>query len=215
MSFLTGRFAIVVTILLAVQSFGSFAIDRRKENVPNTFALKDFPNRIGAWETRRDYPMEEEVQKVLKATDYMVRDYVKDNSLANLYIAYFRSQKSGVAPHSPKNCLPGNGWVEESNDRISVDVPGFAPIEANRYTVQKGEIRNVVLYWYQSRQRTIASEYKAKLFVVADAIRLNRTDTSLVRVITQVVGGNSLRANEDALQFTRDVYPTLVKQLPQ
>ena len=215
MNFLKGPFAIIVTILLAVQAFGSFAIDRRKENAPTASALKDFPNSIAGWETRKDYPMEEEVQKVLKATDYLVRDYVKDNSMANLYIAYFKSQKTGVAPHSPKNCLPGNGWVEESSDRISVDVPGFAPVDANRYTVQKGEIRSVVLYWYQSRQRTIASEYKAKLFVVADAIRLNRTDTSLVRVITQVVGGNTLRANEDALQFTRDVYPTLVKQLPQ
>lgn len=215
MNFLKGRFAILVTILLAVQAFGSFAIDRRRENAPNAFALKDFPNSIAGWEMRKNYPMEEEVQKVLKATDYLVRDYVKDNSLANLYIAYFQSQRTGIAPHSPKNCLPGNGWVEESSDRITVDVPGFAPIEANRYTVQKGDVRSVVLYWYQSRQRTIASEYKAKVFVMADAIRYNRTDTSLVRVITQVVGGNSELANRNALQFTRDVYPTLAKQLPQ
>lgn len=215
MNFLKGRFAILVTMLLAVQAFGSFAIDRRKENAPNAFALKDFPSLIAGWEMRKDYPMEEEVQKVLKATDYLVRDYVKANSLANLYIAYFQSQRSGIAPHSPKNCLPGNGWVEESSDRINIDVPGFAPIEANRYTVQKGEVRSVVLYWYQSRQRTIASEYKAKVFVMADAIRYNRTDTSLVRVITQVVGGNKDLANQNALQFARDVYPTLAKQLPQ
>ena len=215
MSFLKGRFAIIVTFLLAVQAFGRFAIDRRTDNAPTALALKDFPNKIGGWETRKDYPMEDEVQKVLKATDYLVRDYAKDNSLANLYIAYFKSQQSGVAPHSPKNCLPGNGWVEESSDRINVEVPGFPPVEANRYTVQKGDVRSVVLYWYQSRQRTIASEYKAKLFVVADAIRLNRTDTSLVRVITQVVGGNTERAYDDALQFTRDVYPVLMKQLPQ
>ena len=215
MSFLTGRFAIIVTILLAVQAFGSFAIDRRKENAPSSIILKNFPNQIAGWEMRKDYPMEEEIQKVLKATDYLVRDYVSGNSVANLYIAYFQSQRSGVAPHSPKNCLPGNGWVEESSDRVNVDVPGFPPVEANRYTVQKGEVRSVVLYWYQSRQRTVASEYRAKVFVVADAIRYNRSDTSLVRVITQVFNGDNERANRDALQFTRDVYPILTKELPQ
>ena len=74
MSFLTGRFAIIVTILLAVQAFGSFAIDRRKENAPSSITLKNFPIQIAGWEMRKDYPMEEEVQKVLKATDYLVRD---------------------------------------------------------------------------------------------------------------------------------------------
>ena len=73
----------------------------------------------------------------------------------------------------------------------------------------------MVLYWYQSRQRTVASEYKAKVFVVADAIRYNRSDTSLVRVITQVFNGDNAKVNRDALQFTRDVYPILTKELPQ
>ena len=54
------------------------------------------------------------------------------------------------------------------------------PIEVNRYIVAKGENQSIVLYWYQSQHRVIASEYEAKFWTVTDAIRYNRTDTALL-----------------------------------
>ncbi len=215
MQFLKSRFAILITLLLVVQAIGAFAIEKRCENLPAAPPLSVFPAVFNSWRMIHDYPLEDEVQKVLKATDYLNRDYVDGNGVANLYVAYFKSQRSGVAPHSPKNCLPGNGWVQESNEITHVSVAGFPDIELNRYVVQKGDTKNVVLYWYQSRQRTVASEYTAKLYVIADAMKLNRTDTSLVRVIAPVFNGDIARASEVAVHFTKDVYPQLVKQLPQ
>jgi EpsI family protein len=60
------------------------------------------------------------------------------------------------------------------------------PIEINRYIVSKGDDHAVVLYWYQSRDRAIASEYRAAAFTAWDALRYNRTDTELVRVVTPI-----------------------------
>ena len=72
-------------------------------------------------------------------------------------------------------------------DTIRVDIAGRArPIEINRYIVSKGDDHAVVLYWYQSRDRVVASEYRATLFTAWDALRYNRTDTELVRVVTPV-----------------------------
>jgi EpsI family protein len=69
-------------------------------------------------------------------------------------------------------------------DTIRVDIAGRAqPIEINRYVVTKGDDRAVVLYWYQSRDRVVASEYQAATFTAWDAMRYNRTDTELVRVV--------------------------------
>ncbi len=73
------------------------------------------------------------------------------------------------------------------SDTIRVDIAGRAqPIEINRYIVSKGDERAVVLYWYQSRDRVVASEYRAAAFTAWDALRYNRTDTELVRVVTPV-----------------------------
>ena len=161
--------------------------------------------------------MEKDVQDVLRADDTLTRWYASPSKgTASLFIAAFRTQRDGKAPHSPKNCLPGAGWVQVVNDIQNVVVPGVAePIQVNRYVVQKGETRSLVMYWYQSRDRAVASEYRAKMYVVADAIRYNRTDTALVRVIVDLPQGMALDAAEArATDFIRSSYGLIRKQLP-
>lgn len=128
---------------------------------------------------------------VLRADDYLARDYTGPmGERASLFVAYFRSQRAGQTPHSPKNCLPGSGWTWSAADTIAVKVAGRGqPIQINRYLVSKGGQRAVVLYWYQAQDRVVASEYRAALFTAWDALRYNRTDTELVRVVTPETAG--------------------------
>jgi EpsI family protein len=132
----------------------------------------------------------------------------------NLFVAYFRSQRTGQTPHSPKNCLPGAGWVPSVAEETSIPIEGRAPIEVNRYVISKGDVKSIVLYWYQSRDRVVASEYTAKVYVVADAIRYNRTDTALVRVVVPVIGNNEAAANEAAVKFVQTLFNPLRKHFP-
>ncbi len=88
------------------------------------------------------------------------------------------------------------------------------PIQVNRYVVAHGDERSLVLYWYQSRDRAIASEYKAKFWVVVDAMRLNRTDTALVRVVVPIVNRDEEAADKSAADFVRSFYGTLRQYLP-
>ena len=128
---------------------------------------------------------------------------------------YFKSQRAGRAPHSPKNCLPGNGWVKEKNSIITVQVPGRAePIEAQYYLVQRGESKSVVIYWYQSHGRVVADEYTAKYFVVADAIRYNRTDTALVKFTVPAGPEGAERASEIAIDAVKEFFPAVAAALP-
>jgi EpsI family protein len=134
---------------------------------------------------------------------------------ANLFVAYFKTQRTGQMPHSPKNCLPGNGWTQTLSDTINVNVPGRdTPIEVNRYLVSKGQNKSVVVYWYQSRDRVVASEYRARFFTAADAIRYNRTDTALVRVVVPVVNDDDKRATDTALNFVKDFFGPLRQHFP-
>jgi EpsI family protein len=71
----------------------------------------------------------------------------------------------------------------------------------------------VVLYWYQSHGRIIASEYWAKIYLTLDAIRLNRTDGALVRVITPIRGSEA-DAEQEAVAFVKTLYPLLGRYLP-
>jgi EpsI family protein len=96
---------------------------------------------------------------------------------------------------------------------MDIDVPGRGVIRVNKYIVSKGEDKSVVLYWYQSHQRVIASEYAAKVYLVADAIRYNRTDTALVRVVVPVAGDEAA-AMDTAKRFVQGIFPSLGQFLP-
>jgi EpsI family protein len=90
-----------------------------------------------------------------------------------------------------------------------------ARIEVNRYVVQKGLSRHIVLFWYQMRGRVVASEYTAKLYLIDGAVRTNRTDGALVRVIVPVADGTSdTAADQAAASFVRLVFPRLGPHLP-
>ena len=49
---------------------------------------------------------------------------------------------------------------------------------------------------------------------ILDAIRLNRTDTALVRVIVPVVNRDEARAQATATDFVKAFYSTLLNYLP-
>jgi EpsI family protein len=188
LKFLNSGAVRLASILLLAQAALLYS-SIRPESVPPSKPLADFPKALGAWSLYKEGVVEPEVMEVLKADDLLNRDYVIRGKTAwvNLFIAAFHSQRTGKAPHSPKNCLPGNGWTQLDSRNLAIDVGQAQPIVVNRYEIQNGEQRSLTLYWYQSRDRVVANEYKAKFWVVADAIRLNRTDTALVRVIVPIV----------------------------
>jgi len=73
-----------------------------------------------------------------------------------------------------------------------------------------------VLYWYQAHGRATPSEYWAKFYLVSDAIRMNRSDGALVRVVTVLQNGESPEAAEGrAVGFAQRIIPILDEYIPR
>jgi len=63
----------------------------------------------------------------------------------------------------------------------------------------------------------VASEYWSKLYLVRDAVRLNRTDAALVRVIVPIdpnADDGEKRAERQASDFVKSMFPLLPRYLP-
>ena len=178
--------------------------------------LSGFPSGIGGWRMLRETAMDEDVKATLRADDYLTRDYVgPEGGIVNLFVAFFKSQRAGQTPHSPKNCLPGSGWVWSVSDVIPVSIEHrLTPIQINRYIVSKGEDKAVVLYWYQSRDRVVAGEFQAAAFTAWDALRYNRTDTALVRVVVPIAGNRDEPATRAGAEFVQTIFSTLRSFFP-
>lgn len=215
-AFLRSRAAIVLSALLVVQALVVYGFSRQEHPPPHR-PLRELPVRLGNWSLLEEGTVGEAVQEVLRADETLARTYrnTAEGGIASLFVAYFQSQRTGVNPHSPKNCLPGSGWYPLESGILSFEVPGRAgPIRVNRYIVAKGDSRSLVLYWYQTRDRVIASEYAAKVYLVADALRYNRTDTALVRIAVPASREGVETATRLALDFARQTYSPLRQLLP-
>jgi EpsI family protein len=193
------RFLVATALLLSAALF--LQAHSRIEILPPHRPLADFALHLGDW-TGTDIPISPDIREVLGPGDFLLRVYQNDSGTQpyfDLFIAFFPSQRAGDTIHSPKNCLPGAGWSPVKADRILLTLPGASPFQVNRYLIAKGDQRQLVLYWYLAHNRTTASEYWAKFYLVADSMRMNRSDGSLIRITTPIARGDTMDAAQHRL----------------
>jgi EpsI family protein len=186
------------------------------EFIPVSRPLSQLPRLLDGW-TGSEVAIDREELNVLGPGDFLARIYRLQETPApiGLFIGYFRSQRTGGTIHSPKNCLPGAGWNFQSSQYLFLKDGRGESHQVGEYIVAKGDTRQVAIYWYQAHGRSVASEYMAKLYLVADAMRLNRSDGALVRVTTPVLPGESIaQAETRAEAFTAQLLPALPPFIP-
>jgi len=190
----------------------------RNEIFPSRLPLQSFPTQLSNW-TGTDIAIQKDVLEVLGPGDFLLRVYqnpAEKQPFVDLFIAYFPSQRTGDTIHSPKHCLPGSGWLPVESSRVTLSLPGHSPFPANRYVIAKGDSRQLVLYWYWAHDRGVASEYWAKFYLVADSMRMNRSDGALVRITTPMFSGETAEAAQQRLlPFAGDVAPLLDNYIPR
>jgi EpsI family protein len=216
-----GRTLLLTVCLLTTWGYLGFAA--RAEPTPIRAPLSALPLSVGEFRGRVEPPLTDEVLEILKVDDYTIRSYSKNaDQTLGFYVGYHATQRQGASIHSPQNCLPGAGWTPAEQRRLTVDVLDAAGgqsrrIEVNRVVIERGLDRQLVVYWYQSHGRVVASEYWGKIYSVVDAIRYNRSDAALVRIIVPMATPGSegiARAEELALEFVQAVFPRLSDHLP-
>jgi EpsI family protein len=178
--------------------------------------LSDFPQTIGAWQrTGVDHILDNETLKVLRASDYLLRDFRKPSTgeAANFYVGYYASQRTGATYHSPLNCLPGTGWTLSEPGKATIALPDGTSFVANKYVIQNGEYKSLMIYWYEGRGRNVASEYWGKVYTVLDSVRLRRSDGAMVR-ITVPIGNSEAKAEQAATEFASAASALLPEFVP-
>ena len=189
--------------------------DRAGEAKVSRRPLKEFPSQLGSWrQMGDDLRFDTETEKVLRADDYLSRNFQSGDGVASFYAGYYATQRTGSTYHSPLNCLPGSGWVMSDGGQITITPSnGSSAFEANRYVVQNGNNRALMVYWYQGRGRAEASEYWAKIHTVVDSVRRRRSDGAMVRV-TVPLGDSQKEAERIAVELASQAAAELPAYVP-
>lgn len=180
------RMAVSCTLLIGALLFLQFR--SHGEVVPIRRSLDAFPTVVGDWKGLGGTIFEVEILNVLQVKDYLMRRYV-DSAGRSIWlsIGYWDTQRRGAQMHSPKNCLPGGGWEQLEARRVWIPVDGAThSIEVNHYLLARDQDQQLVLYWFQSQGRAVASEFDAKLELVKNAIVRHRTDGAIIRISSPV-----------------------------
>ena len=207
---------VVAALLLA--SAAIFLRREPPEELPHHLPLRLFPLQIGPWRGT-DVPIPQDDLVTLGHGDFLRRNYQNEEQTqpsAELFIAFFSSQRAGDTIHSPRNCLTAEGWTPIESSRMVFTVPGHTSFPVNRYIIARRDSRKVVLYWYWAHDRGVASEYLAKYYLVADSIRMHRSDGGMIRVSTEIYRGETADAAEQRiLPFAVSLVPLLNSYIPQ
>ena len=188
----------------------------REEIIPPRHSFLDFPMQIAGWRGQ-SIPLERQYVDVLRIDDYLLADYqAPTTGTVNLYVAYYDSQKKGQSAHSPRTCLPGGGWEMSSMTKTVIaanDAGGT--VQANRVVIQKGEARQVVLYWFKQRGRLLTNEYMVKAALFWDSLTKQRSDGALIRLVAPLLPGENEEAADLRLQqFAALVEPMMRSYVP-
>ena len=194
--------------------------------IPPRVPFSSFPQKLGDWECEKPARMLPRTERQLGVTDYLLCTYVNSElgTFANVYVGYHETQvreggghfaKSSI--HPPKHCLPGSGWDIVGTEQVSLDLEGFPvhPARVNRFQIAKGQARQLVYYWYQSRGRVIADDWRKIVALFWDRATIKRTDGALVRFTMPIARGDLESADRNLVELVSLLLPHLPAYVPE
>lgn len=199
-----------VSVILVLQIAVAYALST-SEQPPAMPALRTMPVEIGPWKLANEEVMQPDVAALLRPDDYIDWTYVASEQArqVNLTVAYFKSPKGGYGPHSPRDCLPGSGWMPRQFSVIRAPVPG-GNIPLNQYVLEKENKSLLAMYWYQNQSDVWAEEFWIKVYRLPQLLRYRRSDVALVRIMMPLDNNTVEAAKGDLLEFIRVVFPLMV-----
>lgn len=110
--------------------------------------LEHLPLVLDSWlAVGPDQPLDQSTIKVLRPSDYLLRNYVNSRGdVCAVFLAFFALQQEGQIIHSPRHCLPGNGWQITRRETVTIQGPGTS-WQVNHLVLGRNLDKLSVLYW--------------------------------------------------------------------
>ena len=209
---------VAVALVLATAAAATLLAPQGGQKAPPRKSFNEFPLQLpGGWQGRSER-IAPDVLAMLAVDDYFIANYQRTRSTpwVNFYTAYYASQSGGESTHSPRTCIPGDGWAILQMEDVQLPAQNALPaLRVNRALIQKGDQRQLVYYWFQQRGRSMTGEFEVKWFILRDSLVDDRSDGALIRLVTPLIPNEDADAAEARLQdFVRTLQPHLAAYIP-
>lgn len=207
------RTPIIIGISVVIlASLSTLTIQHRSEIVPSRESFASYPMQIDGWKGR-SYAFANGENEILKLKDYFLANFSKANTNIDVYLGYTDSQRTGFVPHSPKACIPGGGWEITDTRLQTITIDSKTSFKVTRLLISKGELKQIIYYWFHQRGRNLSNEFPMKFALLYDAIDRNRTDGAIVRFTTKIAK-SEVESEAMLTEFIRLNYPLFSRYIP-
>ncbi|HHT9120098.1 MAG TPA: exosortase C-terminal domain/associated protein EpsI [Candidatus Hypogeohydataceae bacterium YC41] len=198
----------VLIFILTLSAIFTFFLGHKKSLSQSNVFTKRIPSLIGPWVGGKDLEADARVIEILETDDILTREYLGPKGVTILLCIAF-SGESRKAIHPPEVCMSGGGWNLIEKKRLKV--PGSNNFEAIKLILEKGDSKQIVLYWYKSGKEFTANFYSQQLGFVKSMLFGGEISCGLIRVSTQIEGQGVEEALSSLTDFAQALMPYLTE----
>jgi EpsI family protein len=131
-----------------------------------------------------------------------------DGHWVQVFVDYYSPENTVGSIHSPRNCLPGSGWMISGATPREIEFAGRR-ISAVRFNLSLGKSRQVMDFWYITRMGETGDDYRLKFNTMIGSLILRPTDKAFVRFVTLDDPGSLAAMEEFERLFVQEIYRSL------
>ncbi len=213
----TPAFLVSVGVLIAVAAFSLSTSTLPPVAIAG--GIESLPLVIGPWKGNQEVVNPVMIQE--SGAEQAFSGYFTDRSggRVSLYVGYrssaFLADENFF--HSPTVCIPSSGWLEQNVQRRTITgVPFFGTLEVMTMVIEKEGIRQLVYFWFQTKDRATYDKNINRFHLSLHALRRDNTYDLFLRPITPINGTERIENAEQRLDtFIRDLMPVLLQFLKE
>ncbi|MCC6933550.1 MAG: EpsI family protein [Deltaproteobacteria bacterium] len=174
---------LALMIILASAVFNSTLLSKRAQNTVE-IKLADLPKQFADWKMIDESGMENISREVLQLDSYIKRTYRNNNrEIVYLYVGYWKKQSGDkqAAKHTPRLCLPSNGWLITTLPAQLIKSP-VGQIVSSVVLGQHQMSQAMFYYWFFAGERTFHQDWKALLYIGLERLLRGRSDGGIVEI---------------------------------
>lgn len=201
-----------VVIVLGLTALLRYAHMAKASSSPVGLRLGEFPMTADGWQGK-SVPYPDWLPEELGANEFFIREYTSGQraSAVTMYAAYFDARYGGTV-HNPDICYPSQGWsiIERSPRTVQVD---GATLQVTRMVIQKGLAKQLVLFYFQTGNETIAELSGYRLRAIVQGILFNKIGTAIIRISAPVTETVEKTYAEES-EFLKVIAPMIEQYIP-
>ena len=205
-------YSVVAIALIGLAGLVPWLADRTPP-VPLLRPLISVAHSLGGWEEAGPPPADAMLLDP-GVVSHLYRTYRRGSDTVWLSVGFYPTLASGKHPQAQKLILPAMGYVELTEEPVTIGLDRGTLI-VNQLVTRAANRPVATLYWYHVGGRSVASDHAYRALLLYDRLWRRRSDVALIRVVSPVPGSDAGPVVAAQADFVRALYPELRRSLPE